>query len=110
MTTRTSADNGDAVNAAFDEVYTEPRRLAARQMRREPVRRNSIQSNRRNGTTFQLLGAVRECGCEKMVSPEGIEPSFVESANWLMAHDFWSQVLEPLRVSHSPLFDPSQRV
>ena len=29
MTTRTLADNGDAVNAAFDEVYTEPRRLAA---------------------------------------------------------------------------------
>ena len=24
MTTRTSADNGDAVNAAFDEVYTGP--------------------------------------------------------------------------------------
>ncbi len=24
-------------------------------------RRKSIQSNRRNGTTFQLLGAVREC-------------------------------------------------
>ena len=25
------------------------------------VRRNSIQSNRHNGTTSQLLGAVREC-------------------------------------------------
>jgi hypothetical protein len=29
---------------------------------RDRVRRRSIQSNRRNGTTFQLLGAVRECG------------------------------------------------
>jgi hypothetical protein len=28
---------------------------------RNRVRRKSIQSNRRNGTTFQLLGAVREC-------------------------------------------------
>ena len=28
---------------------------------RNCVRRKSIQSNRRNGTTFQLLGAVREC-------------------------------------------------
>ncbi len=26
-----------------------------------PVRRKSVQSNRRNGTTFQVLGAVREC-------------------------------------------------
>ena len=25
------------------------------------VRRKSVQSNRRNGTTFQVLGAVREC-------------------------------------------------
>jgi hypothetical protein len=28
---------------------------------RNRVRRKSIQSNRRNGTTFQLLGAVRSC-------------------------------------------------
>jgi hypothetical protein len=28
---------------------------------RNRVRRKSVQSNRRNGTTFQVLGAVREC-------------------------------------------------
>lgn len=37
MTDRPSPRNQDAVNAAFDEVYTELRRLAARHMRREPA-------------------------------------------------------------------------
>jgi hypothetical protein len=34
-----------------------------------------------------------ESADEKMVSPEGIEPKFMGSHNWLMAHEFWSKCL-----------------